>query len=134
MSIRSLIEINHDYTSKLDDPAFTAALRRYLCSGDSKAAEELRAYGVVVVSQRHHSGVFHIGEGTDGFRSPPMDTVSAAKRLGVSASYLNKLRLTGAGPEFLKLGAKVVYEPAALDAWINSCRRTSTAQYPGDAA
>ncbi len=60
----------------------------------------------------------------------------AADRLGVSVSYLNKLRLSGKGPAFLKLGARrVAYDPADLTAWLNECRRTSTtAGEPGRAA
>jgi predicted DNA-binding transcriptional regulator AlpA len=60
----------------------------------------------------------------------------AADRLGVSVSYLNKLRLSGRGPAFMKLGARrVAYDPADLAAWLNECRRTSTgAGEPGGAA
>jgi len=57
-----------------------------------------------------------------------LNTAEAAQRLGVSTSYLNKLRLTGGGPVFMKLGAKVVYSPADLSAWAASRRRTSTSQ------
>lgn len=57
-----------------------------------------------------------------------LNTAEAAHRLGVSASYLNKLRLTGGGPVFVKLGAKVVYDLADLTAWVSARRRTSTSQ------
>ncbi|WP_336975923.1 helix-turn-helix domain-containing protein [Brevundimonas nasdae] len=57
-----------------------------------------------------------------------LNTAEAAQRLGVSISYLNKLRLTGGGPVFMKLGAKVVYSPTDLTAWAASRRRTSTSQ------
>lgn len=50
----------------------------------------------------------------------------AAKRLAVSESYLRKLRLGRAGPEFVKLGAAVRYEPQALRAWVEQARRQST--------
>ncbi|WP_259663975.1 helix-turn-helix transcriptional regulator [Rhizobium bangladeshense] len=53
-------------------------------------------------------------------------TDDAAIYTGVSASTLNKLRLTGGGPDYLKLGKSVVYDPADLDAWLSSKRRRST--------
>jgi len=55
-----------------------------------------------------------------------LNTTEAARKLGVSVSYLNKRRLTGGGPVFVKIGAKVVYDPADLSAWINARRRSST--------
>ncbi|MDO8379217.1 AlpA family transcriptional regulator [Phenylobacterium sp.] len=51
----------------------------------------------------------------------------AAERLGVSVSYLNKMRLTGAGPPFVKLGARVCYDQPDLSAWIEGQKRRSTA-------
>tara|TARA_R110000764_G_scaffold69361_1_gene143554 strand:+ start:22 stop:228 length:207 start_codon:yes stop_codon:yes gene_type:complete len=57
-----------------------------------------------------------------------LTTPEAAERLGVSASYLNKARLTGDGPVYLKLGHKVVYDPADLTDWLNARRRSSTSQ------
>ncbi|GMB82858.1 hypothetical protein NN6n1_36410 [Shinella zoogloeoides] len=53
-------------------------------------------------------------------------TDDAANYVGVSASTLNKLRLAGGGPEYIKLGKSVVYDPADLDAWLASNRRSST--------
>ncbi|MHC2457683.1 putative DNA-binding transcriptional regulator AlpA [Rhizobium leguminosarum] len=53
-------------------------------------------------------------------------TEDAAAYTAVSASTLNKLRLTGGGPEYIKLGKSVVYDPADLDAWLSSKRRRST--------
>ena len=50
----------------------------------------------------------------------------AADYLGVSVSFLNKARLTGNGPVFLKLGSRVAYERADLDSWLRSRRRQST--------
>jgi predicted DNA-binding transcriptional regulator AlpA len=50
----------------------------------------------------------------------------AAERLGVSASYLNKLRLSGDGPVFLKLGTRVAYDPDDLATWLSERKRLST--------
>jgi predicted DNA-binding transcriptional regulator AlpA len=46
-----------------------------------------------------------------------VDTPTAAHHLGLSVSTLNKSRLTGTGPRFHKLGRRVVYTIADLDAW-----------------
>jgi predicted DNA-binding transcriptional regulator AlpA len=53
-------------------------------------------------------------------------TEDAANFTGLSASTLTKLRLTGGGPEYIKLGKVVVYDLADLDAWLLSKRRRST--------
>jgi hypothetical protein len=63
-----------------------------------------------------------------GSRRHRFDVDGAADYIGVSVSFLNKARLTGKGPTYLKIGARVMYEPADLDAWINSRRRQSTSQ------
>jgi predicted DNA-binding transcriptional regulator AlpA len=60
-------------------------------------------------------------------------TKEAAERVGLSESQLNKLRVYGNGPEYIKLGASVFYEITALDAWVDSHRRRSTAEYQGAA-
>ena len=51
-----------------------------------------------------------------------LDTEAAAKRLGLSASYLEKLRAyqPEKSPRFLRIGRKVIYRIADLDAWANS--------------
>lgn len=64
-----------------------------------------------------------------------LSTVEAAGRLGVSSSYLNKLRVTGGGPPFVKIGARVAYDPADLVAWLAGQKRTTTGQAePADSA
>lgn len=50
----------------------------------------------------------------------------AAKYIGLSVSTINKLRLTGGGPTYIKLGRTVVYDIADLDAWLDAHRRKST--------
>ena len=50
----------------------------------------------------------------------------ASDYLGLSTSFLNRARLTGDGPVFLKLGRKVAYDPSDLDVWLASRRRQST--------
>lgn len=55
-----------------------------------------------------------------------LTTAEAAKWLSVTVSYLEKMRVIGGGPEFVKLGRSVRYEPAALATWVDSARRRST--------
>ncbi len=55
-----------------------------------------------------------------------LTTPEAAKLLRLKTQTLNKMRVEGRGPEFLKLGRKVVYKPADLSAWAESGRRKST--------
>jgi predicted DNA-binding transcriptional regulator AlpA len=52
----------------------------------------------------------------------------AAHYVGLSVSFLNRARLHGDGPVFLKLGRRVVYDRTDLDNWLASRRRTSTSQ------
>ena len=52
----------------------------------------------------------------------------AAAYCGSSASTFAKLRLYGGGPLYVKLGRRVVYDPADLDRWLASHRRASTSE------
>lgn len=55
-----------------------------------------------------------------------LDVKTAAKRLGLSKSTLDKLRVYGGGPRFSKLGRSVRYSTTDLDMWVAENRRTST--------
>jgi predicted DNA-binding transcriptional regulator AlpA len=44
----------------------------------------------------------------------------AAKILGLATSTLAKLRLSGTGPVYCKLGRRVVYRRKDLEAWLES--------------
>jgi predicted DNA-binding transcriptional regulator AlpA len=58
-------------------------------------------------------------------------TPDAAQYLGLTASTLEKMRLLGNGPRFVKLGARAVgYSLADLDAWIDARTRANTSD-PG---
>ncbi len=57
---------------------------------------------------------------------PKLRTDKAAEYTGLSASTLEKLRLTGGGPAYIKLGKVVVYDPTDLETWLASKRRQST--------
>lgn len=60
--------------------------------------------------------------------SPRMAVEAAAAYVGLSASTLNKLRVFGGGPAFLKLGRRVVYDVRDLDQWLSDRRRQSTSE------
>lgn len=71
-----------------------------------------------------------------GEASPSSARVSpadAAKRLGVSTSYLSNLRRSkdGEGPVFYQIGRKIEYAIADLDTWLEERRRTTTARRTG---
>jgi excisionase family DNA binding protein len=57
---------------------------------------------------------------------PPMTVEEAAAYLGLRVGYLNKRRVSGGGPEFYKIGGRVLYSPAKLDNWLESHSRRST--------
>jgi hypothetical protein len=62
-----------------------------------------------------------------------VDAKGAAKILNISASFLNKARMTGDGPPYVKFGFHVRYNVAVLLAWVASRSRSSTSD-PGEAA
>jgi hypothetical protein len=62
-----------------------------------------------------------------------VDVKRAAEILQISASFLNKARLTGDGPPFAKFGFHVRYNVAALLGWAEGRTRSSTSD-PGRAA
>ena len=63
--------------------------------------------------------------------TPVLRTPEASKYLGLAVSTLEKMRLTGAGPRFLRLGLRAIaYRREDLDAWLQECARRSTSD-PG---
>jgi len=52
----------------------------------------------------------------------------AARFLGLSESTLNKLRLTGTGPPYMKLGRRVLYDLHELQAWAAVRKRNHTSE------
>ena len=55
-----------------------------------------------------------------------LNTGEAADHLGLSPRTLERYRVSGDGPVFLKFGGLVRYLPEDLDEWARSRRRTST--------
>lgn len=64
-----------------------------------------------------------------------LNTEQAAAYLGtVRPNTLEKWRVIGGGPAYLKVGRSVAYRVADLDAWLDARRFGSTSEYQGVAA
>lgn len=57
-------------------------------------------------------------------------TKTASKIVGLSVSTLTKLRLTGGGPRYLRLGRAIRYRRSDLNAWMEASTHASTSEYP----
>lgn len=66
-----------------------------------------------------------VGAADIGALMPPEE---AARFLGFKEGWLAKLRMTGGGPKFVKLGRLVRYRRADLEAWIASHVVASTSE------
>ncbi|QIG68354.1 putative transcriptional regulator protein [Rhizobium phage RHph_Y3_56_1] len=66
--------------------------------------------------------------------SEKFNTKEAAAYLRKSASWLNKTRLTGVGPVYLKVGGSVLYLRSDLDQWLAGTRRTGVYAHCNDNA
>jgi predicted DNA-binding transcriptional regulator AlpA len=59
-----------------------------------------------------------------------LQTPDAAARIGLAPGTLDKMRVRGDGPSFLRLSPRrVVYDVAKLDAWARAREHTSTSEY-----
>ncbi len=61
--------------------------------------------------------------------TPSPDVLSpkeAARALRLATASLAKMRCRGGGPDYLKLGRRIVYERSALDHWLDARRAKST--------
>jgi len=64
--------------------------------------------------------------------SEKFTTKEAAAYIRKSASWLNKTRLTGVGPVYLKVGGSVLYLRSDLDHWLAGTRRTAVYAHAND--
>jgi excisionase family DNA binding protein len=60
--------------------------------------------------------------------SRKLSVKEAAAYLGLSVSTLNKMRLNGTGPPYLKLGRRVLYDLRDLEAWASERKRNHTSE------
>jgi hypothetical protein len=49
-----------------------------------------------------------------------------ATHVSLSASTLNRLRISGGGPRYAKLAGKILYDVRDLDQWVEDSKRGST--------
>lgn len=61
-----------------------------------------------------------------------LSTNDAAAKIGVSTSWLNKSRMSGTGPVYLKLGGGVRYALPDLERWLAEQRRTAVYDHAND--
>jgi predicted DNA-binding transcriptional regulator AlpA len=57
-----------------------------------------------------------------------LNPVEASEYIGVSSSWLAKLRLYGGGPLYSKIGRSVRYSTDELDSWLTSNLQVSTSE------
>lgn len=62
-------------------------------------------------------------------KRPWLRTRQAAAYTGLAKSTLEKLRVSGGGCPYIRVGRVVLYDPDELDAWLSSHRRRSTSDY-----
>lgn len=68
-------------------------------------------------------------EEIDAARRRLVRTDGAAEYVALAVSTLEKLRLSGGGPRFVKLGGRAVaYDVKDLDAWIEERKTSSTSE------
>lgn len=68
--------------------------------------------------------------------SPYLNSQEAADILRISIRTLERMRVEGSGPRYLKAGkgtrARVLYRHADLEAWLNARTYVSTSEYIQD--
>ncbi|MDG9986851.1 helix-turn-helix domain-containing protein [Stenotrophomonas sp. GD04024] len=52
--------------------------------------------------------------------APRLRVSEAAQYLGLSTSTLDKMRMEGRGPRYLKVGSRVFYRPEDLEIYLNA--------------
>jgi excisionase family DNA binding protein len=65
---------------------------------------------------------------------PLLTVQDAAERLNISKHTLNRWRVTGEGPPFIRYGPRLIrYAAPALDQWASEHQFASTRDYPRSA-
>lgn len=59
---------------------------------------------------------------------PFLSVEQAAQRIGVCRSFLDKRRVYGGGPQYLRAGRKILYRTTTLDAWLAGHAQSSTSE------
>ena len=61
-----------------------------------------------------------------------LDTVRAAAWVGLSPKTLQRMRVTGDGPPYVKRGRRVIYDRTDLDDWMARLKRRFTGESVDD--
>lgn len=71
---------------------------------------------------------------TEGFTLVFLNTVEVAERLRISPRTLERMRVEGTGPRYIKVGpgkrARVLYRENDVIAWVSQFQFGSTSEYP----
>lgn len=67
---------------------------------------------------------------TGGMNKHLLTVAEAATYVSLSASTMNRWRVSGGGPVYIKLGGQVRYDVRDLDVWIEDNKRGSTSEHP----
>jgi predicted DNA-binding transcriptional regulator AlpA len=63
-----------------------------------------------------------------------MNIKAAAATAGVSVSLMNKMRVYGGGPLYVKIGRVVRYDESDVAAWLDGRKRSATCEAANDNA
>jgi excisionase family DNA binding protein len=63
-------------------------------------------------------------------KAPRLNVKEAAAYIPVAKSTLDKLRVAGGGPRYIRIGAKILYDVSDLDAWMENHKQANTADIP----
>jgi hypothetical protein len=63
-----------------------------------------------------------------------LNVFQAANYTKLSKSSLDKLRVYGGGPVYIKVGARVVYDRVDLDTWLTGKKVANTSEQTGAAS
>ncbi len=77
---------------------------------------------------QNHNTQFTVREQVEETKPVLMATPQAANYLGLSVSTLNKWRVYGQGPKFVKLGRAVRYRVEDLVQFAKMCSKSSTSE------
>jgi predicted DNA-binding transcriptional regulator AlpA len=64
------------------------------------------------------------------FANRKISVREAAAYLGISKSFLDKKRLDGTGPIYVKIGRSVAYDLGDLEIWVVGQKRRHTSEVP----
>lgn len=59
-----------------------------------------------------------------------LDTPTLAAKLGVQANTLEKWRVRGEGPAYVRIGRRIAYLPQDVEGWLQQRRAQSTSEVP----